>query len=148
AIIPYIPTENPRLERLVYEMILAHFLAHDSETLLNTIKDWPRDIYDIGAVIIAVLAELEKTATTSTSKAINGKATILTECLAELYTANRQPGKALTYFLRLRRPIVFDLIRENNLFTDVQDQILLLVEFDHELMEKRRQAREDQMVQK
>jgi hypothetical protein len=34
---------------------------------------------------------------------------------------------------------VFDLIRENNLFTDVQDQILLLVEFDHELMEKRKQ---------
>ena len=34
---------------------------------------------------------------------------------------------------------MFDLIREHNLFTDVQDQILLLVEFDHELMEKRKQ---------
>jgi vacuolar protein sorting-associated protein 41 len=34
---------------------------------------------------------------------------------------------------------VFDLIRENNLFTDVQDQALLLVEFDHELMEKRKE---------
>src|SRR5271154_829945 len=55
------------------------------------------------------------------------------------YIANRQPGKALPYYLRLRRPNVFDLIRENNLFTDVQDQILLLVEFDHELMEKRKQ---------
>lgn len=54
------------------------------------------------------------------------------------YTANRQPGKALIYFLRLRRPNVFDLIREHNLFTDVQDQVLLLVEFDHELMEKRK----------
>lgn len=49
---------------------------------------------------------------------------------------NRQPGKALTYFLRLRRPNVFDLIRENNLFTDVQHLALLLVEFDHELMQK------------
>jgi len=54
------------------------------------------------------------------------------------YTANRQPGKALPYYLRLRRPNIFDLIRENNLFTDVQDQVLLLVEFDHELMEKAR----------
>lgn len=54
------------------------------------------------------------------------------------YTANRQPGKALPYYLRLRRPNVFELIRENNLFTDVQDQVLLLVEFDHELMEKAR----------
>ena len=65
------------------------------------------------------------------------------ECLAELYTLNRQPGKALPYFLRLRRPNVFDLIRDNNLFTAVQDQALLLVEFDHELMEKRRKAGED-----
>ena len=56
---------------------------------------------------------------------------------------NRQPGKALPFFLRLRRPNVFDLIRAHNLFTDVQDQALLLVEFDHELMDKRRKAGED-----
>jgi hypothetical protein len=37
---------------------------------------------------------------------------------------------------------VFDLIRDNNLFADVQDQALQLVEFDHELMEKRKQAGE------
>lgn len=85
--------------------------------------------------------------------------TVLMECLAELcvdpagvelshcrpltvgyhrYTANRQPGKALPFFLRLRRPHVLDLIREHNLFNAVQDQALLLVEFDQELMEKRR----------
>ncbi|KAJ8075963.1 Vacuolar protein sorting-associated protein 41 [Marasmius tenuissimus] len=140
AIIPFVPTENPRLERLVYEMILAHFLAHDRNTLLKTIKEWPREIYDIGAVIIAVQAELDKT---GSSSAKSGDRSILMECLAELYTSNRQPGKALPFFLRLRRPNVFDLIRENNLFTDVQDQVLLLVEFDHELMEKRRQARSE-----
>ena len=50
---------------------------------------------------------------------------------------NRQPGKALPFFLRLRRPNVFDLIKEYNLFTAVQDQALLLVEFDQELMGKR-----------
>jgi vacuolar protein sorting-associated protein 41 len=55
---------------------------------------------------------------------------------------NRQPGKALPFFLRLRRPTVFDLIRENNLFTDVQSQALLLVEFDQELIQKRREAGE------
>lgn len=52
--------------------------------------------------------------------------------------ANRQYGKALPFFIRLRRPNVFDLIRDHNLFTAVQDQALLLVEFDHELSEKRR----------
>lgn len=29
SIIPYVPTTHPRLDRVVYEMIVAHFLAHD-----------------------------------------------------------------------------------------------------------------------
>lgn len=53
---------------------------------------------------------------------------------------NRQPGKALPYFLKLREPTVFNLIREHNLFTDVQDQALLLIEFDQELQKHREQA--------
>ncbi|KAF8967466.1 vacuolar assembling protein VPS41 [Flammula alnicola] len=142
AIIPYVPTDQPRLDHVVYEMVLAHFLSHDREALLQTIREWPREIYDIAAVIIAVRSELDKTTSTSstisTSNGSGKQSTILMECLAELYTANRQPGKALPFYLRLRRPNVFDLIRENNLFTDVQDQVLLLVEFDHELMEKRK----------
>jgi hypothetical protein len=60
------------------------------------------------------------------------------DILVSRYTANRQPGKALPYFLRLRRPNVFDLIRENNLFTDVRDQVLLLVQFDDELRKQRK----------
>jgi len=59
------------------------------------------------------------------------------------YTANRQPGKALPYFLRLRRSNVFDLIRENNLFTDVRDQVLLLVQFDDELRKQRKREGQD-----
>lgn len=58
------------------------------------------------------------------------------------YLENRQPGKALQYVLRLRWPNVFDLIREHNLFTDVQDQALLLVEFDQELINQRKEAGE------
>ncbi|CDO75230.1 hypothetical protein BN946_scf184895.g10 [Trametes cinnabarina] len=111
--------------------------------LLQTIKTWPKGIYDISAVIVAVQSELEKAPSTSTKKPSGPDTVILMECLAELYTLNRQPGKALPYFLRLRRPNVFDLIKENNLFTDVQDQALLLVEFDQELREKRKQAGED-----
>lgn len=44
----------------------------------------------------------------------------------------------MPFFLRRRRPNVFDLIRENNLFTAVRDQALLLVEFDLDL-EKQQQ---------
>lgn len=145
TIIPYVPTEKPTLGHLVYEMILAYFLSHDRQMLLSTIKSWPTGIYDISAVIVAVHAELDRAPSTSTSLpgSATGDSVLLMECLAELYTMNRQPGKALPYFLRLRRPNVFDLIREHNLFTAVQDQALLLVEFDFELMEKRRKAGEE-----
>lgn len=123
--------------------------------LLRTIKEWPTDIYDLSAIIVAIQSELDRSASSSNGAMPSGSI-ILMECLAELcvfvlpfdlntsyllyrYTANRQPGKALPFFLRLRRPNVFDLIRDHNLFTDVQDQVLLLVEFDQELMEKRKQ---------
>lgn len=142
------------------------------QALLRRIKEWPKDLFDISAVIFAIQSELDRTSSsssTSPTQRATPDTAILMECLAELcvflqsqlfvhlplalaplfielctdlsflrYTANRQPGKALPYFLRLRRPNVFELIREHNLFTAVQDQALLLVEFDQELMEKTR----------
>ncbi|KAH8092455.1 hypothetical protein BXZ70DRAFT_950969 [Cristinia sonorae] len=138
AIIPYVPTESPTLGHLVYEMILAYFLSHDRTALLKTIRDWPKSIYDVSAVIVAVQAELDRAPSSSSAAPATADTVILMECLSELFVANRQYGKALPFFIRLRRPNVFDLIRDHNLFTSVQDQALLLVEFDHELVEKRR----------
>lgn len=31
AIIPYVPIDTPTLDRVVYDMIMAHFLAHDHQ---------------------------------------------------------------------------------------------------------------------
>ena len=84
AIIPYVPTESPKLGRLVYEMILAHFLGHNREALLRTIKTWPKDIYDIPSVIVALEAELDKAPSSSKVASSGLDATILMECLAEL----------------------------------------------------------------
>ncbi|KZP04416.1 vacuolar protein sorting-associated protein 41 [Athelia psychrophila] len=140
TIIPFVPTEAPKLGHVVYEMMLGHFLTHDRQALLQMIKEWPKDIYDLSVIIVAVQSTLDR-APSSSSVPNGGPAgsnSILMECLAELYTANRQPGKALPFYLRLRRANVFDLIREHNLYMDVQDQALLLVDFDHELMEKRK----------
>ncbi|GAA6038514.1 hypothetical protein JCM8097_004607 [Rhodosporidiobolus ruineniae] len=123
AIIPFVPTHDPQLSRLVYEMILGHFLRHDHAALLRTVKAWPTEIYDVGAVILAIKDQLER--------APNSK--VLLQAICELYISSRQPGKALTYLIRLRDPSVFALIRDHNLFTDVQDQALTLIEFDEEL---------------
>ncbi|PRQ73281.1 vacuolar assembling protein VPS41 [Rhodotorula toruloides] len=125
TIIPYVPTHDPQLSRLVYEMILAHYLRHDEQALLRTIHAWPHEIYDVSAVILAVKNQLDRTRASDSH--------VLMQALTELYILNRQPGKALPYFLKLRDPHVFTLIRDNNLFTDIQDQALQLIEFDEDL---------------
>ncbi|THV02760.1 vacuolar protein sorting-associated protein 41 [Dendrothele bispora CBS 962.96] len=150
-IIPYVPTDKPKLDRLVYEMMVGYFLVRDRKTLLQVVREWPKDIYDIAAVIVAIQAELEKIdkdKNPPVGTSLSEERGVLMECLAELYTSNRQPGKALPFYLRLRRPNVFNLIRENNLYTDVKDQVLELVEFDMQLREKDRSRVDDETVGK
>jgi vacuolar protein sorting-associated protein 41 len=87
-------------------MILAHFIVNDREVchalsitantlylplgqaLQRTIHEWPKEIYDIAAVILAIQSELDRSSSTSSTSPMarpSGEATILMECLAELY---------------------------------------------------------------
>jgi len=124
VIIPYVPTESPRLAKVVYQVILVHLLKSNPQEMLNTIRSWSPELYSIPAVLSAALDRLSHDSESSH---------ILMTCIAELYILNHQPGKAVSYLLRLRKPEVFDLIKDNNLFTDVQDQALLMIEFSDEL---------------
>lgn len=67
--------------------------------------------------------------------ASNGILILVNVSIDGSHLLNRQPGKALPFYLQLRRPGVFDLIRENNLFSTVQDQVLLLIEFEEAIEE-------------
>lgn len=60
------------------------------------------------------------------------------ESIAELHILSNQSGLALPYFLKLRRPGVFKLITDNNLFRDVKDQAVLLIQFDEDLQKLRK----------
>lgn len=74
-------------------MILAHFLRHDRDVspiifltdtddclhsihqaLLRTIRSWPHDIYDIGAVILAIQGQIDR----------QSDSAVLIEAIAEL----------------------------------------------------------------
>lgn len=99
---------------------------------MSTVKAWPTDVYDSDKVVSAVQSELGATKDDP----------VLLEVLAELYIGRNQPARALPYYLRLRKPNVFDLIRDYNLFDAVRDQALLLVEFDQERIKNDPQAKE------
>ncbi|KAI8088964.1 uncharacterized protein BX664DRAFT_263200 [Halteromyces radiatus] len=126
AIAPYIPTKDPQLGSTLYEIVLAWYMKTDQKVLLETIHRWPRELYNLSNIIVAVEDYL--------SKDQNNE--ILLECLADLYTYNNQPDKAIEYNLRLRRPNAFELIQEYNMFDAVKDKAVLLMEFDQHLIKK------------
>ncbi|KAI8972362.1 hypothetical protein BDB01DRAFT_884491 [Pilobolus umbonatus] len=125
AIAPFIPIKDPQLSSTVYEIALAWFLESDPVALRNTIRKWPKTLYSLSNVIVAVEDHLK----------IDPQNEILLECLADLYTYNNQPDKAIEYNLRLRRPNAFELIQEYNMFDAVKDKVVLLMEFDQHLLE-------------
>ncbi|KAF7728592.1 Vacuolar protein sorting-associated protein 41 [Apophysomyces ossiformis] len=138
AIAPYIPMKDPQLSSTVYEIVLAWFLKSDQQAsptwaLLKTIHLWPRTLYNISNVIVAVEDYLPKDKDNE----------ILLECLADLYTYNSQPDKAIEYNLRLRRPNAFELIQEYNMFDAVKDKAYLLMEFDEYLIAKEQSRKHD-----
>lgn len=139
-LIHQIPVEKPTLNSVVYDMILAHLLRHNIDSLLDTIRTWPVEIYSTQAVVLAIEDRLNSHGGDDDEKKIqtqpNSNERLLMECLAEIHLKNRQLGKALPYYLRLRKPGVFDLIRDHNLFNVIQDQALLLVQFEQDLLKR------------
>lgn len=139
-LIHQIPVEKPTLNSVVYDMILAHLLRHNIDSLLDTIRTWPVELYSTQAVVLAIEDRLNNDGREGDEKEVliqpSSDERLLMECLAEIHLKNRQPGKALPYYLRLRKPGVFDLIRDHNLFNVIQDQALLLVEFEQDLLKR------------
>ncbi|CDS11660.1 hypothetical protein LRAMOSA03923 [Lichtheimia ramosa] len=132
AIAPHLPMKDPQLSSTIYEVVLAWFLKSDHSALRDTIHKWPRSLYSLSNVIVAVEDYLPKDKDNE----------ILIECLADLYTYNNQPDKAIEYNLRLRRPNAFELIQEYNMFDAVKDKAVLLMEFDQHLLEKEKEDKD------
>lgn len=128
VLLPYLPTGAPQLGEVMYDMVLVQLLHRDAHLLLDTLRHWPVQLYSTQAVAAAIEDACATRRRRDTSA--EDDVPLLLEALAQLYLANRQPGKALQYLLRLRRKEVFDLVREQNLFTAVQDRVAELVELE------------------
>ncbi|KAI9227140.1 MAG: vacuolar assembling protein VPS41 [Piptocephalis tieghemiana] len=122
TIIPYIPTNQPKLSSTVYEMILAHFLNTDLKLFSETVKSWSRDLYDIKSVIVAVGAKADAASPEDLE--------LLLDALAELHMANHHPELALEYYLRLHRSDAIDVIEKYKLYPSLQEEAVLFMEYN------------------
>ncbi len=121
SIAGFIPIANPKLPKLVYEIVLNNFLQYDHARFLQTVREWPPSLYDVETVVNAVLDYLGQT---------DENTDVLNNALAELYTFAGQYDKALHIYLRLKRGNPFLLIEKHKLFANIRDKVLLLIEFD------------------
>ncbi|CAN4098954.1 unnamed protein product [Withania somnifera] len=122
VLVPYIPTENPRLRDTAYEVALVSLATNSSfhEDLLSTVKSWPPHIYSTTPVFSAIEPQINTSSMTDPLK----------EALAELYVIDGQHDKAFALYADLMKPDLFDLIEKHNLHDAVSEKVVQLMMID------------------
>lgn len=116
-----VPTSDPALDFVYYEMILNDFLQHDPDGLLTTLNAWPSSIYRLVAIITGIKDKLKTTPSRQ-------EQSTLCKALTKLYIENKQFDEALDLCARLDMDVV-DFIQTHGLqnFKHIGDQILTIV---------------------
>ncbi|KAK9999463.1 hypothetical protein SO802_019066 [Lithocarpus litseifolius] len=122
VLVPYMPTDIPRLRDTAYEVALVALATNSSfhKELLSTVKSWPHVIYSALPVISAIEPQLNTSSMTDALK----------EALAELYVIDGQYEKAFSIYADLMKPEVFDFIEKHNLQDAIQEKVVQLMTID------------------
>ncbi|XP_050281871.1 vacuolar protein sorting-associated protein 41 homolog isoform X1 [Quercus robur] len=122
VLVPYMPTDNPRLRDTAYEVALVALATNSSfhKELLSTVKSWPHVIYSALPVISAIEPQLNTSSMTDALK----------EALAELCVIDGQYEKAFSIYADLMKPVVFDFIEKHNLQDAIQEKVVQLMTID------------------
>ena len=151
SLAPYLPTENPTLNPVAYEVALNAFLADpaDHARFLACVRSWPPRLYGVPALVAATRRRIGDAAeakeasgsaeassgnasssSISSISSISSSAAVLKEALAELYLADGQRERALALHLELGRPNVLDFIARHGLLASAKDRIPQLAAMD------------------
>jgi hypothetical protein len=122
VLVPYMPTDNPRLKDTVYEVALVALATNPSyhKELLSAVKSWPRSVYSALTVISAIEPQLNTSSMTDALK----------EALAELYVIDGQYQKAFSLYADLLKPEVFDFIEKYSLHEAIRGKVVQLMLLD------------------
>lgn len=118
AIAPYIPRRRVCLSKTVYEMVLNEFLNQHPGQFLQLLKDWPCNLYNINAIETVVQNKLR----------MDPDDKLLHEAQALLHIYSQQFDKALNTYLRLGHEDVFKLIDNHDLFSSIQENVVMLMD--------------------
>ncbi|WOG95927.1 hypothetical protein DCAR_0415256 [Daucus carota subsp. sativus] len=121
-LVPYMPTENPRLRNTAYEVALVALVTNPSfhKELLSTVKAWPPLIYSAVPVISAIEPHLNTSYMTDALK----------EALAEIYVINAQYEEAFSLYADLLKPDLFEFIEKHNLHDSIREKVVQLMKID------------------
>ncbi|CAH1107551.1 unnamed protein product [Psylliodes chrysocephalus] len=123
SVSPYIPrTLESKLNPHIYEMILYEYLKLEAQGFLNLVKEWNSGLYNIAAVINAVLEHLLNCEVDKN---------LYLEALAILYSYEKKYDKSLSMYLKLEHKDVFTLIQKHNLYSVIHDMLLDLMDLDY-----------------
>ncbi|XP_050315516.1 vacuolar protein sorting-associated protein 41 homolog [Anthonomus grandis grandis] len=123
AVSPYIPrTLETKLNAHIYEMILYEYLKLDPQGFLQLIKEWDYGLYNVSAVINAVLDHILYD---------KNNHDLFVESLAILYSYVKKYDKSLSMYLKLKHKDVFQLIQKHNLHSVIQDMLIDLMDLDY-----------------
>ncbi|XP_050378991.1 vacuolar protein sorting-associated protein 41 homolog isoform X2 [Argentina anserina] len=122
VLVPYMPTENPRLRDTAYEVALVAIATNPSfhKELLSTVRSWPPVIYSALPVISAIEPQLNTSSMTDALK----------EALAELYVIDGLYEKAFSLYADLMNPNVFAFIEKHNLYDSIREKVVPLMILD------------------
>ncbi|CAK9872351.1 unnamed protein product [Sphagnum jensenii] len=122
SLAPHIPTSNPQLRDTVYEVVLNALVTNPAyhEQLVTTIKAWPSNIYAVPTIISAIQLQIST----------GSKSPMLKEALAELYVRDKQYERALTIYVELQKPYLFDFIQQHNLYSAIHNKVVPLMRLD------------------
>ncbi|KAL1502552.1 hypothetical protein ABEB36_007677 [Hypothenemus hampei] len=121
AVSPYIPrTLESKLSPHIYEMILFEYLKFDAQGFLQLIKELNHCLYNVSAVINAVLDHV-----------LHDNQDIFIEALAILYSYEEKYDKSLSMYLKLKHKDVFTLIQKHNLHSVIYDKLIDLMDLDY-----------------
>ncbi|CAH1988112.1 unnamed protein product [Acanthoscelides obtectus] len=123
SVSPYIPrTSDCKLNPHIYEMILYEYLKLDAQGFLDLVKEWDPALYNVCAVINAVLEHL-------LNCEVNKN--LYVEALAILYSYEKMYDKSLSMYLKLKHKDVFTLIEKHNLYSVIEDMLTTFMDLDY-----------------